>query len=321
MIYFIFCQDTFRSWQKVLKIIDSYKKKYPLSLNYKVFEQEDLNFLDFRLSVLSGKMFSEKKFILVKEASKNKEFVKDFLKADKSFLKTKDTIVIFYEKGKINKNLDFFKFLLRESEEFEEFDLLNKDKLRLWIKKEVKNYNFEISQEAIEKIISFFGNDLWQIFFTISKIVAFKKNKEKIIEKKDVEIFLPSSKEENIFYLLDSFFKKKKETVFIFQREIEKGTQPSLILFYLWRSIKLLLILREMIERGIPYYLIRKNFLRLNIFSQKQEFILKKNFELAKTISSSELKNLYQKIFNLDFIIKSGKSDAENNLFLFFLQS
>jgi DNA polymerase III delta subunit len=320
MIYFIFGKDTFRSWQKVLRIINQYFKKNPSSLNYKVFEEENLNFLDFKLYVVSQSMFPKKKLILVKEASKNKQFVEDFLKAEKSFLKTEDAVIIFYEKEKINKNSAFFKYLLKVAEKFEEFDLLDKEKLRLWIEKEVSRYNFKITPEAIDAMISYFSNDLWQISSTISKIIAFKKEKEKIIEKEDVEAFFPF-KEEGLFSLFETFFQKRKDAIFLFQKEIEKGTPPSLILFYLWINTKLLLILKEMIERKTPYYLIKKTFFSLEIPSQKSEYILCKNLELAKKISLAELKNLYQKISHLDIIIKSGKGDPENNLFLLFLQS
>jgi DNA polymerase III delta subunit len=320
MIYFIFGKDTFRSWQKVLRIINHYFRKNPSSLNYKVFEEENLNFLDFKLYVVSQSMFPKKKLILVKEASKNKQFVEDFVKAEKSFLKTDDAVIIFYEKEKINKNSAFFKYLLKVAEKFEEFDLLGKEKLRLWIEKEVLRYNFKITPVAIDTMISYFSNDLWQISSTISKIIAFKKDKEKIIEKEDVEAFSPF-KEEGIFSLFETFFQKRKEAIFLFQKEIEKGTPPSLILFYLWINTKLLLILKEMIERKTPYYLIKKTFFSLEIPSRKSEYILRKNLELAKKISLTELKNLYQKISNLDIIIKSGKGDPENNIFLLFLQS
>jgi len=315
MIYFIFGKDTFRAQRKISGIIKKYKEKYPQFLSFKKFDEEDLNFSDFKLSFLSQPMFSEKKLVLVKNASKNKKFVEEFLKADKNFLKRKDAFVIFFEEGEIDKNSAFFKFLLKEAEKFQEFSLLEGEKLKAWIKKEISRYSFEIENKALEKVITYFGNDLWQISFEIQKMIAFKKGGEKIIKEKDVEELTLAQEKIILSYCVDCFFeKRKKEALFLLQKEIDKGTPVSLILFYLWKHLRLIFGLKEMVEKGTPYFFIKKSYPLPN-------FLLKKFLLQAKKNSFSELKILNQRLFELDYLIKSGKRDPATTLFLFFLQN
>jgi len=80
MIYLIFGEDTFRANRKLKEIIESYKKIHKSGLNLKVLDLKEKNFEDFKREFNFSPMFSEKKLLILKNASQNSEFKKNFLK-------------------------------------------------------------------------------------------------------------------------------------------------------------------------------------------------------------------------------------------------
>jgi DNA polymerase III delta subunit len=63
-----------------------------------------------------------------------------------------------------------------------------------------------------------------------------------------------------------------------------------------------------------------KNFYQIQKISKIHPFVIKKNFLLAKNFSINELKKIYKKILEIDFLIKTGKVDPQTGIEIFLMK-
>jgi len=313
MIIFLYGQDTYRLKEKLQEIIERYQQIHKSGLNLRYFTNEHLNFQDFQDEFQQASMFEEKKLVVLKNVFANPEFQKSFKKGAKKFINSEDIIVIS-ETGKISSKDSLFKWL-KQKATFQEFELLEGAKLEAWIKEEFQKQRAKIAPQALKTLIDFVGNDLWRLSNEIKKLVNYKR-KDKIlkISKKDVELLVKPKIEPNIFKTIDFIASsKKKKALELLKGHLEKGDSPLYLLSMINFQFRNLLIIRDFIEKGKPYYLISKE-------TSLHPYTIKKSYALAKRFSMSELKKIYQKIFQVDLDIKTGKITPEVALDLLIAQ-
>jgi len=177
MILFLYGPDTYRSRQKLNEIIEHYKKVHKSGLNLKYFDDENLNFQDFKDEVRQTSMFAEKKLIILAEAFPNSEFKEKFLKGAKIFRDAED-VILFYETGQIPEKDSLFDFLIKQAK-CQGFKPLEGQRLRNWIKKEFEKYQTGIENKALDKLIEFVGSNLWQMSNEIRKLVSYRAPRQR----------------------------------------------------------------------------------------------------------------------------------------------
>ena len=101
--------------------------------------------------------------------------------------------------------------------------------------------------------------------------------------------------------------KNKKEAFSLLHKHIENGDNALYLLSMIAYQFKNLLIIKELIEKRLPYAVVSKN-------SGLHPFVVKKTYYLCGQFSFNELKKIYQKIFQADLDIKTGKIDPELTL-------
>jgi len=299
MIIFLYGSDTFRSKQKIKEIVEEYQKIHNTGLNFKILEK-DIDFEDFKNEVFSFSMFKEKKLIILKNIFDNKKFKENLCLVIDSIKENKNTVLIIWQEGEPATNDYLFK-LLKKIAKTQEFKKLEELFLKKWIKKEAEKLGGSIDIQAVDKLIDFVGNDSWRLHNEIQKLVAFKK--KMMIQVKDVEFLMKPEIENNIFKTIDAIAEKnKKRAIQLVRQHLDNGESPLYLISMINFQFRNLLIVREMIERNIPYYLILKK-------SQLKPFLLQKTWKQSKQFSLSELKKIYSKIFKIDLEIKTGKID------------
>jgi len=328
MILFLYGQDTYRARQKLKEIIEQYKNpvsgenldsagikkihKSGLSLIY--LDDENLKFEDFRDIIQQTSIFDEKKLLILSNIFINQDFKEKFLKNYKDFLKLKD-IILFYEENEISMKDRFFNFLKTKAET-QNFQPLVGEKLKSWIRQELSKFKTEIDSGAIDKLINFVGNDLWQMSNEIKKLVNYKKGpvsakassgKEKI-NVEDIELLVKPKIETAIFKTIDAIAQKnKKQALLLIHQHLEKGDNPLYLLSMINFQFRNLLMIKDLIERNRPYYSILK-------MTHLHPFVVKKSCQQVNKFTLQELKKIYQKIFQADLDIKTGKITPETAL-------
>ena len=307
MIIFLYGEDSYRSRQKLNEIIGHYKSIHKSGINLKYFEGKDLDFEDFKEEFRQTSMFDEKKLLVVNDVFPNGDFKEKFLKNQKEILDSKDVIVLFYKDG-IPKEEQFLKFLKLKAD-CQGFKPLKGESLKAWLKKEFAGYQTDISPEAQELLIDFVGNDIWKLSNEIKKLVNFKSKKR--ITPEDVGLLVKSKIESDIFKTVDAIAQRnKKQAIFLIHKHLETGDSPHYLLSMINFQFRNLLIIKDLIEKNQPYYAILK-------ISKLHPFVVKKSYQEANKFTFPELKKIYQKIFQVDLAIKTGRVSPEAALDLF----
>lgn len=326
MIIFLYGEDTYRSKQKLNEIIEHYKKihKSGLNLTYIDAKKDDFRNLTDNFKVVP--MFSEKKLIILKNIFSAQNFQESFLKeinpvksADKiggvppkaeqfnwvNKLKEAKDIIVIFEEEKIDERNKLFKTLKKEAK-CQGFDLLKGSSLLNWIKNEFKKNNAKIDFGVDEMIFSYIGSNLWQAQNEIKKLANFKMGKT--IKKEDVDLLVRSKIETDIFKTIDALSSKNKRQALSFlHKHIENGDNILYLLSMIAYQFRSFLIIKELMEKKDSYPAIVKK-------SGLHPFVVKKGCYFCSQFSFFELKKIYQKIFQADLDIKTGKVEPETAL-------
>ena len=310
MVIFLYGQDTYRSRRKLNEIVDHYKKIHKSGLNLKYLDLSEKGFEDFKDEFQSISMFAEKKLMVLEGTFTNHNFKENFLSpakfrwGAKKLINSRDTI-LFYETKETPRSDPLFKFLKKYAK-FQEFELLEGENLKNWVKKEIENHKVKIDPRALGKLIDYVGNDLWQMANEIGKLLNYKKHKK--IEAKDVELLVKPKIEPEIFKTIDAIASKnKKQALELIHKHLEKGDSPLYLLSMINFQFRNLLIIKDLIEKNRPYYSILKT-------AKLHPFVVKKSYQQANKFTLQELKKIYQKIFQVDLSIKTGKVEPTTAL-------
>ena len=328
MIIFLYGPDTYRLRLKLNEIIEHYKKIHKSGLNLEYFNLKEKEYQDFQDEFRSTSMFDEKKLIVFKNTSLNKEFQDKFLKEIKKFIETED-IVLFYEENEISKN-KFFDSLKRCGKS-QEFKPIGGERLKIWVKKEFEKLGAKIENPALENLINFVGNDLWQMKNEIEKLVSYKFSKRvdeaiassspvanarevdetisssppfndnQVVQIKDIELLVKPKIETDIFKTIDAIAQKNRNLALrLLHKHLEKGDSPLYLLSMInFQFRNLLMVKSHKTEQG------------LNEDLGMHPYVIRKTTEQARKFTTSELKKIYQKIFKVDLSIKTGKINPD----------
>jgi len=312
MIIFLYGPDTYRLRLKLNEIIEHYKKIHKSGLNLEYFNLKEKEYQDFQDEFRSTSMFDEKKLVVFKNTSLSKEFQDKFLKEIKKFIETED-IILFYEENEISKN-KFFDSLKRCGKS-QEFKPIGGERLKIWVKKEFEKLGAKIENPALENLINFVGNDLWQMKNEIEKLVSYKSTKRadeaiassppftdnQVIQVKDIELLVKPKIETDIFKTIDAIAQKNKNLALrLLHKHLGKGDSPLYLLSMInFQFRNLLMVKSHKTEQG------------LNEDLGMHPYVIRKTTEQARKFTTSELKKIYQKIFKVDLSIKTGKINPD----------
>ncbi|KPJ57577.1 hypothetical protein AMJ49_00445 [Parcubacteria bacterium DG_74_2] len=298
MILFLYGPDTYRSHLKLKEIIEYYKKTHKSGLNLFFLDLKEKNYKDFLGTFQSMTMFKEKKLIVLENTLSNEEFKEKFLNDIKKFTHS-DNIILFYEK-EVSKGK--FLSILKENAKWQNFTRLEEEKLKKWVKKRIKILGGEIANDALNKLIEFVGNNLWQMENEIKKLISYTGREE--IALKDIRLLVKPKIETDIFKTIDAIAQKnKKKALNLIHKHLEKGESPFYLLSMINFQFRSIILIKDLIQRRRP---LKEAGLH--------PYVVKKTFFQAKNFSFHELKKIYQKIFKIDLDVKSGRLKPETAL-------
>jgi len=306
MIILLYGEDTFRLRQKLTEVTEEYEVKHKTGLNLTRFKENNFDFDKIREKIESISMFDEKKLIILENALSNKIFSEDFLKyIKKNKLKeNQDIIIIFHQEGKLTRPS-----LTRNVSMFEEFKLLLGNDLVNWLKKQAGKNNININQENLKKLIAYVGNDLWQLNNELNKLGSYKG--DQLINEQDIDLLIKSKIDTDIFKTLDALGRRDKKTAFRLLHEHLKQGENEIYLFSMFiYQIRVLLKLKDLIEKGTSFYDLPK-------LSGLHPYVIKKSSEQLRSFSLNQLKNIYKYLLKIELGLKKGRLDGSAALDLF----
>ncbi|PIU42766.1 MAG: DNA polymerase III subunit delta [Parcubacteria group bacterium CG_4_9_14_0_2_um_filter_35_11] len=320
MVLFLYGPDTFRSKRKLAEIIGKYRFKYKSGLNFAKIELSEENFHDFRERIETVSMFKERKLIVLKNVfslpKTLKERISEYLKKRRLF-EDKNIILIFFEEGEIKDKNKLFRLLFQKSFKKQEFKELSLNQVRLFIKKEVEKMGGEIYPSTIEKLLFYFGNNLWQLENEIKKLISFKKGK--VIEDRDVENLCEANINLDIFKTIEAIsYKNKKRAMKLIFEHFQAGENELKIwtmIIYQFRNLMKIRSILEENKKNKSFQKLRQQFQKSGI----HPFAIKKTLPIAKKFSIEELRKIYKELFEFDLKIKTGKIEPRLGIEMFIM--
>jgi DNA polymerase III subunit delta len=301
MIYFIYGQDSYRAKRKLEEIILSYKKVHKSGLNLIYIDANEKDFKYFYSNLQINSMFAEKKLIVLKNVFSDSKFQEDFLEEAKNLEGVKD-IIIVYEENVPDKRTKFFK-AMQKCAKCQEFDYLSPVMLQKWVIQEFEKNKVKVNSDALDLMVSFVGNDLWKMTNEINKLSNYKVGS--IITKEDIELLVKPSIENDIFKTIEAVASRdKKQALVLLHKHLENGDNSLYLLSMISYQFRNLLIIKELQDMQKPYGVVVKK-------SGLHPFVAQKSYYLCNQFSMPQLKKIYQKIFQVDSDIKTGKIESE----------
>ncbi|PIU75025.1 MAG: hypothetical protein COS76_03025, partial [Candidatus Portnoybacteria bacterium CG06_land_8_20_14_3_00_39_12] len=186
-------------------------------LNLLKFGADGFDLTKFRSQVLAVSMFAEKKLVVCDDflTELNQDQQDNLLKffEEAGLQNSSDTVVIFYESSLPDKKSKLFQFLIKNSQQWQNFELLTGSALESWIKQEVKQQGAEIEPAAVVGLASNIGSDLWRLHQEIAKLSVYVV-KDEIIKWQEVDLLVDQRGFDNdIFKTIEALGRQDKKTV------------------------------------------------------------------------------------------------------------
>lgn len=314
VLIFLYGPDSFRSRQKLKRIIEKYKAKHKSGLNFLKFDLKETGLDDLKRVIKNRPMFAEKKLIVIENlfclTPDNQQEIIEYFKGE-GLEKDQEVVLVVYEESVPDKRSQAFKFLTAKNVLFQEFGNLEGIRLENWIKKEVESRGGNINRQAIQELTVCLSGDLWRMSNEIDKLVAFKdaeamgREMGREIKKEDVTLLIKAKISANIFQTIDALAQRnKKNALKLLYQHFEEGENAIYILTMFAYQFRNLLIIKELIEKGVPYPELAQR-------TKIHPFVIKKSFQQIKNFSLEGLKKIYLRIEDLDLAIKTGRIEPK----------
>jgi DNA polymerase III subunit delta len=308
MIIFLYGEDEFLSSRKLAEIKQKFAdKNNPAQAGLFDFAEKDFDLDSLALDATSGGLFSDKKLIVIKnilasKKSPGSENFENFLKR-KNKGDFKDVILVFWEGKKFGKDSKIYKFLQKNSKK-QEFSFLEGARLTSWIGQEVKKRSegtMTIGKGAAEKLASFVGENSFLLSSEMDKLVAYRGKGE--ISSSDIDLLVKAKVDTDIFKTVDALARRdKKEAFSLLHGHLNSGDDPFYILSMFFYQFRNLVKIKPLSEKGFS----PKD---IAVKIKMHPYVARKSLEQARNFSGENLKNLYQRLCDIDFETKTGKTD------------
>ncbi len=318
MIIFLYGPDNYRLKQGSDLVVSSFNKKYKNTISVSSFNfDEDVNYDQLESSLKSLSFFKEPRLVIVRNVLKDKKYcsrIVDILTKNK-LAEDKEIIVLFLEYLKDSEAKkacpELYKILENSAKPIKYFDFLNDEKLRTWIKNEIKIRDNKIENSAINFLINNIGNDSYALINEIEKLCNYKKGEPITID--DARELISQKIDLNIFDLVEALSLGSRSRAYdLLYSELTNGRDPFYLLSMFVYQFRNMIVVKDLIDRGLSAKEIAKK-------ASLHPFVVTKTMRAVKGAEMSILKKDYAKLHEIDINSKLGKVDLADSLFNFVL--
>lgn len=321
MIIFLYGPDTFRSRQKLKELKNKFVAEVDKAgLNITELDGEKLDVQEFETAASTPPFLAKKRLVVVADLiakNKGQKIQKEILELlNKNNLET--TILIFWEGelgAKIKKpsrsktavrRSNLLLDRLKDEKYAQEFKLLEPAGVKKWAENQIKNRSGQIELKALDLLVDFIGNDLWQFNSEIDKLIAFCKTKK--IGVNDVQTLVKTKLDDDIFKLTDALGQKNQSLATkLIADQLKSGTSPAELLSRIIWQTKNLLLIKDFVEQNGSGY----SDNRLNYQLGLHPFVIKKTITQISNHQLADLKLMYQRLLAIDYKIKTSQINPE----------
>ena len=284
----------------------------------------DPGFRDFNLNVFYGNeckgeevfgaaqtlpMFAERRVVLVKKGGELSAGAQEILLA---YLQDPcPGTCLILQAEKVDGRKKFFAEFKKRGEAVE-FKRPYENQLGPYVRDEVRAAGKKIDGAAAELLAYLVGNNLQELVSQIEKLCVYCGKKD-CIDVADVKAIVSDTKAESVFEFTDALGAKDlSKALKMLTSLLQDGEVPLRILGAVSRHYRQLWQVRELLDRKVPSAELAKA-------SGINPYFLKKVTDQARNYTVGELKQIFERMLELDLAFKSG--GLEEPLFERFVMS
>ena len=314
-LYLLYGEEKFLLETSLKNIVKKFGEKVK-GINYILLDETNINEI---ISDMETPAFGyEKKLIIAKNTGLFKKDAKRKAKANNSELKEKlnefikenietinETIVLVFiedevEKSELLSTIDKFGIVCN-------FEPQKPYQLQNRLKAIVNAYKVNIDMNTITYFIECCGTDMQELINEIRKLIEYA-GENGTITRKDIDLLATKKIESIIFDLTDSLGKKDTKKAIDVLRGLVLSKEPlQKILITLYNHFKKLYLTKIAISTG-------KDIISSLELKPNQIFLANKYKMQASYFKQEEIRNILQKLCNLDYNYKIGLIDLEIGL-------
>lgn len=317
--FLFFGEDKLELDQSLRQIKDKFSQKYSAhNIDRVDFDKEDISIQDLQAKLQTVPFLAKKRLLIINN------LFSSFAKRDQKKVKTlvgqinltpPSTILVLIEDKNISSGLQ--KKLKNYNFKIKNFKQSYGYKLEGWLQSKAKQLDLIISNQVAKLMIERLGSDTGLIFQELLKLksyLAFDNRNQ--IELKDIKQVVSTKTDLKIFDLMDQVANKKKDKAieYLFDM-LDDGVSEVYIITMLdttLTNILKALDLRDS-QSNLTSDKLKKEF-------GWHPFVAKKVFSQMNHYNKKSLVSIYQKLFEADINLKTGKSDPKTELTLFLSQ-
>jgi len=178
---------------------------------------------------------------------------------------------------------------------------LGMEKLKGWIRKELRQAGKTIDEQALYMLIEATGDSMYDLANDMEKLILYTHG-QKHITSRDIAMVSSKMRSVSVFEITNAIMKGiPQQALMLLHRALEDGEHPVRILYFITREFRLLLKIKALILKGFsPQEAIKK----ASIPSFKYNEFLKR----VNTLSMDTLYMIYKKLISADLALKGGSS-------------
>lgn len=327
MIIYIYGEDTFRSREYLKEQVAKFKTaRDPQGYNVVFLESAKAESGKILSEILATPFLAEKRMVILENvlSNSNKELLGNLIERVKNNEIPESNIIVFYQSEPIRKvpakggsasggkEAKELETLLKKEKYSKGFSLLSGAQLQSWIASEVKNRGGNISANASQYLSVNVAGDMWHLNTLIDQLVAYKQNlpfeenkstpKDSEIQIADTQLFLDEKIDDNIFNMAEAIASGNKKNAFkLLNHQRNLGEEEMHLFLMILRQFRILTQMRVLYEENEK---ISSDELARDL--GLHPFVVKKSLALMKRFSLVNLKELYNKLLEIDLKTKTG---------------
>lgn len=329
MIYLIYGDDSYRSWQKLQEIKRKYLDTSMDETDLAVIDASDLTLEAFRRQVQTLPFLAKKRLVIIRDLlSQGKQEVKESVAGILPSIPS-TTLVFFYESGTPDKRQKLFQ-MLNKPKLAQQFQPLAGASLTNYLVEYAKEQGLALRPALANELVSLLGPDLWRLTQELEKLALYKMsslteirlggipdrgskniilaktgipdqvgNDRKVVLEEDIRLLVSGTPEARVFDLLDALgMRNRPKALQLLSRLPAQEVDLGLLALIAGHYRNLVLIADGLRQGQTKQQLAQA--LKLH------PFVFAKAFDQAGRYSYEELAGCFQYLFQLDLAAKQS---------------
>lgn len=255
-------------------------------------------------AVTSLPFLTERKLVVLREPSKQKQFTESF---DALLKNIPDTVDVVLVEPKLDKRLSYYK-TLKKATDFKEYAVLDAGNLVRWATETVKEQGGSLSPADARLLVDRIGANQQLLSQELAKLLAYNPtiSKQSILQLTEP---LPQS---TVFELLDAALTgKTARAMELYREQRALKVEPQAIIAMLAWQLHVIAVLQAAGERSVD---------DVAREAKLHPFVVRKSQAVARRIQPAQLKEHVARLLALDESLKTTAMDADQAVSLYLLQ-